>query len=78
MDISLALTVQGTSITLGSGSSSYSAIDTGTTLIGGPQAAIQAIYATIPDSSPASGNFEGYYTYRGSIHHSFKPAFITK
>ena len=66
IDPSSALTSQGNSITLGSGKDSYSAIDTGTTLIGGPQDAIAAIYASIPDSSPATGNFEGYYSYRES------------
>lgn len=66
MDPSSALTVQGSSITLGSGKDSYSAIDTGTTLIGGPQDAIAAIYANIPDSSLATGDFEGYYSYRES------------
>jgi len=61
---SSALTSQGNSITLASGKSSYSAIDTGTTLIGGPQDAIEAIYANIPGSAPATGDFEGYYSYR--------------
>lgn len=61
-----ALTVQGNSISLTSGQTSYSAIDTGTTLIGGPQEAIAEIYSNIPDSSPATGNLEGYYTYRES------------
>ena len=60
------LTVQGNSITLGSGKDTYSAIDTGTTLVGGPQDAIEAIYANIPDSAPATWDFEGYYTYRES------------
>ena len=60
----LALTIQGNSVTLPSGKNSYAAIDTGTTLIGGPQDAIQQIYASIPGSSPATGNFAGYYTYR--------------
>ena len=61
-----ALTSQGGSITLESGSSNYAAIDTGTTLIGGPQDAIAAIYANIPDSEPETGDFEGYYSYRAS------------
>ena len=61
---SSALTSQGNSITLASGTNSYSAIDTGTTLIGGPQDAIEAIYANIPNSAPATGDFEGYYSYR--------------
>ena len=60
------MTVQGNSISLGTGQSTYSAIDTGTTLIGGPQSAIAEIYANIPGSSPATGNYEGYYTYRES------------
>ena len=63
-----ALTTQGNSITLASGKDSYTAIDTGTTLIGGPQDAIAAIYANIPDSSPGTGDYEGYYTYRESSH----------
>jgi len=66
-----ALTVQGNSIALGSGKGSYSAIDTGTTLIGGPEDAIAAIYAKIPDSSPETGDFEGYYSYR-----KFNPSLI--
>jgi len=57
------LTSQGGSITLASGSSNYAAIDTGTTLVGGPQDAITAIYANIPDSQPETGDFEGYYSY---------------
>ena len=58
--------MQGNVITLPTGSSSFSAIDTGTTLVGGPSQAIAEIYAQIPDSAPGTGNFEGYYTYRES------------
>jgi hypothetical protein len=57
------VTVQGNSVTLPTGASSYSAIDTGTTLVGGPSDAIQAIFAQIPGSAPGTGNYEGYYTY---------------
>jgi len=57
------MTVQGNGVTLPTGTDSYSAIDTGTTLVGGPTSAIQAIFAQIPGSAPASGNYEGYYTY---------------
>ncbi|KAH8914448.1 acid protease [Atractiella rhizophila] len=39
------------------------AIHTGTTLVGGPAAAIQALYSLIPGSAPATGEFEGYYSY---------------
>ncbi|KAI0057208.1 acid protease [Artomyces pyxidatus] len=59
----VGLNVNGNAITLPSGSGSYAAIDTGTTLVGGPNDQISAIYAQIPNSNPASGNYEGYYTY---------------
>ncbi|KAG1899473.1 aspartic peptidase domain-containing protein [Suillus fuscotomentosus] len=58
-----SLTVQGSSISIPSGSSSYSAIDTGTTLVGGPSSVIQSIFAQIPGSQPGTGNWQGYYTY---------------
>ncbi|TFY55761.1 hypothetical protein EVG20_g9201 [Dentipellis fragilis] len=58
-----SLTVNSDAITLPSGSSSYAAIDTGTTLIGGPPNQIQEIFAQISNSAPGTGNFEGYYTY---------------
>ncbi|KIJ20610.1 hypothetical protein PAXINDRAFT_106243 [Paxillus involutus ATCC 200175] len=57
------LTVQGNVISIPTGSASYSAIDTGTTLIGGPSSVIQAIYAQVPGSQPGTGNWQGYYTY---------------
>ncbi|KDQ50723.1 hypothetical protein JAAARDRAFT_41815 [Jaapia argillacea MUCL 33604] len=58
-----SLTVQGAAVTVPTGASAYSAIDTGTTLVGGPSATIAQIYAQIPGSAPGTGNFEGYYTY---------------
>ena len=61
------MTVQGNSITIPTGTASYSAIDTGTTLIGGPASAIANIFAQIPGSAPASGNYNGYYSYRESF-----------
>lgn len=57
-----ALTVQGNTITPSS-SQSFSAIDTGTTLVGGPSSVIQSIFAQIPGSAPGSGNWQGYWTY---------------
>ncbi|KAI0343023.1 acid protease [Trametopsis cervina] len=39
------------------------AIDTGTTLIGGPPDAIAQLYATIPGSLVGTGNLTGYFTY---------------
>ena len=58
------MTVRGKTITLPTGSSAYAAIDTGTTLVGGPLSAIQNIFAQIPGSAPGTGSWEGYYTYR--------------
>jgi cathepsin D len=57
------MTVQGTQISLPSGSASYAAIDTGTTLVGGPSQYIAEIFAQIPGSTPGTGNFQSYYTY---------------
>lgn len=45
-------------------SSSQVAIDTGTTLVGGPSAQISELFAQIPGSAPGTGNYQGYYTYR--------------
>ena len=61
----IALTVQGNAVSVGSGT--IAAIDTGTTNIAGPTDAIKAIYAQIPNSSPATGQWAGYYQYRTSV-----------
>jgi hypothetical protein len=58
-----SMTVQGKPISLPSGSASYAAIDTGTTLVAGPASGIAAIYAQIPGSSPGTGQWEGFYSY---------------
>ncbi|KAH0836320.1 acid protease [Lanmaoa asiatica] len=60
---SVAMTVQGKSISLPNGSASYAAIDTGTTLVAGPASGIAAIYAQIPGSTPGTGQWEGFYSY---------------
>lgn len=54
--------MQGTNITIDSGTTV--AIDTGTTNIAGPASSIQAIYAQIPNSQPATGEWVGYYSFR--------------
>ena len=69
------LTVNGASVTLNSGSASYAAIDTGTTLVGGPPDAIAALYAQIPGSAALTGPNAGYYTYR-KPHRSFLSAHV--
>jgi len=58
-----SLTVQGNQISVPSGSSSYAAIDTGTTLVGGPSSIISQIYAQIPGSSKGTGSYDGYYLF---------------
>ncbi|GJJ11469.1 hypothetical protein Clacol_005702 [Clathrus columnatus] len=58
-----SLTIQDSNIPLPSGSASFAAIDTGTTLIGGPQSLIEDIFAKIPGSAPGTGDIESYYTY---------------
>lgn len=56
--------MQGNTITLPQGQGAFAAIDTGTTLIGGPSQYIAEIFAQIPGSQAGSGNFQNYYTYR--------------
>lgn len=55
------MTIQGTAIDLGS--STMVAIDTGTTLIGGPESIIKAFYAAIPGSSRMTGSYANYFQY---------------
>ncbi|KAJ3730003.1 aspartic peptidase domain-containing protein [Lentinula guzmanii] len=58
-----AITSQGNAITISSGSSALAAIDTGTTLIGGPADAVAEIYSNIPNSEAGTGQLDGYYIY---------------
>lgn len=58
-----AVTVSGKNVNLPSGES-VAAIDTGTTLIGGPSDAVADIYAQIPGSQQLSGNLAGFYGFR--------------
>lgn len=57
------LTVQNNAIALPSGSNSLAAIDTGTTLVGGPPDIIAAMYEQIPGAAPGQGDYDGYYIY---------------
>ncbi|KAG1854827.1 aspartic peptidase domain-containing protein [Suillus subalutaceus] len=56
-----SVTVQGNSVSITSGTTA--AIDTGTTNIAGPASSVEAIYAQISGSQPATGEWEGYYSY---------------
>jgi len=57
-----SLVSQDTTLSMPS-SPSYAAIDTGTTLVGGPVSMIQQLYQSIPGSEAGTGDYEGYYTY---------------
>jgi cathepsin D len=61
MYLNPAMTMQGTTISLGS--TNVVAVDTGTTLIGGPSSVIASIYAAIPGSSQMTGAYANYYQY---------------
>ncbi|KAF9805835.1 hypothetical protein IEO21_08924 [Rhodonia placenta] len=57
------VTVQGSPVSITTGDSALAAIDTGTTLIGAPAAAAEAIYGAITGSQALTGEYEGYYTF---------------
>lgn len=65
------LTVQGKSSQITQGSSQLSAIDTGTTLIGGPSGDVAAFWANVEGSEALSGSNEGFWSYRASKHFFF-------
>ncbi|KAF5338652.1 hypothetical protein D9611_012797 [Ephemerocybe angulata] len=58
-----SISVQNQSINAPSGDQAYAAIDTGTTLVGGPSSFIAEIFKQIPGSAPGKDDFKGYYTY---------------
>lgn len=58
-----------------SGSTAYAAIDTGTTLIGGPASVLAQFYSQIPNSAPGSQidpSLTDYYVIRASLSLLFK------
>ncbi|KAI0073925.1 aspartic peptidase A1 [Panus rudis PR-1116 ss-1] len=69
------LTVQGSSISLPSGSGAWAAIDTGTTGFGAPASVIQSVFAAIPGSQKGTGQLENYWTYPCSTSVSVKLKF---
>jgi len=69
------LTVNGASVLSGSVNA---AIDTGTTLVGGPTDAISALFAQIPNSQPGTGDLEGYYIYPCSTSVTITMTFSSK
>lgn len=57
-----AITVQGQSVQITTGNAALAAIDTGTTLIGGPSADVNAIWAAVPGSA-AVVNQQGFFSF---------------
>ncbi|GAA5873241.1 hypothetical protein JCM16303_001062 [Sporobolomyces ruberrimus] len=57
------VTVNGTNVTTEGGASQYVAIDTGTTLIGGPRDVVGNLYAQVEGAQAATGRYTGYYSY---------------
>jgi len=60
------VSVGGTSIGITTGTTALSAIDTGTTLIGGPTADVAAIWAAVPGSA-ASQDSQGFFEFRAFL-----------
>jgi cathepsin D len=59
-----AVTVQGKSVSISTGNAAISAIDTGTTAIGGPTDDVSAIYAAIPNAGPVTeSGGEGFFQF---------------
>ncbi|KAI0038739.1 acid protease [Auriscalpium vulgare] len=58
-----AVTVNGKSVTVPGGDSALAAIDTGTTLVGAPTAAVNAIWGAVSGSQALSGNQAGFFSF---------------
>ncbi|GAA5892292.1 hypothetical protein JCM8208_001503 [Rhodotorula glutinis] len=59
-----AIAVNGTNATSwAQGNGQMVAIDTGTTLIGGPRDVVASVYAQVEGAKAATGNYNGYYSY---------------
>ena len=56
--------------TVNTGTGNTAAIDTGTTLIGAPTAAVNAIWGAVSGSVALTGNMSGFYSFRM---YSFSP-----
>lgn len=69
-----AVTVNGNAINAGSQQEALAAIDTGTTLIGGPSDAVQAIWNAVPNSQPVE-QMQGFFAFPCSTSVSVTIAF---
>ncbi|KAI0312342.1 aspartic peptidase domain-containing protein [Amylostereum chailletii] len=62
------ITVNGIAVSLPTGEDSYAVIDTGTTLVSGPEEQIAELYAQIPGAELNSGgDYDGFYSYPCSL-----------
>lgn len=63
---STGISVQGQNVQIATGSAAMSAIDTGTTLIGGPSNDVKNIWAAVPGSAALGGQMAGFFSFRTS------------
>ena len=56
------MTVQGNPVTIPT--AGLAAIDTGTTLIGGPKTAVDDLFSQIQGSQPLDGSLNGFWAFR--------------
>ncbi|EIN11518.1 acid protease [Punctularia strigosozonata HHB-11173 SS5] len=61
------VTVTGKEVQLSGGNNALSAIDTGTTLIGGPSTDVANFWATVPGSEALTGSNQGFWSYPCSM-----------
>lgn len=57
------VTVQGKRVNIATGNAATAAIDTGTTLIGGPSDDVKSFWAAVPGSQSMGFEMEGYYSF---------------
>jgi len=58
-----AVNVNGNNVQIPTGNAALSAIDTGTTLVGGPSSAVQSIFSAIPNSVALTGQMQGFFAF---------------
>jgi len=58
-----SVTVNGVDVTIGTASENTAAIDTGTTLIGGPSTAVTAIWSSVPGAQPLTDQMPGFWSF---------------
>lgn len=59
----IGLSIQGVEVSVSEEDGKLAAVDTGTTLIGGPTAVVSAFWNAVPGSAPIS-NLAGHYAFR--------------